>query len=229
MKKHWKLTYQRIFNNPRIWLGIGLISLLCLVIFSPMNIIFDRNFLIQYFNSKPCCVVGLFITIYTVLTVIGVPGTILTFVGGIIFGLSWGTFWSVFGATLGALGAFWLARYLLHDPIELYFGKHKALASFKQAVVSNPFSFVLAVRFAPISPFNVVNFLFGLTPIHWLPYTIATFVGIIPGTLAYTWLGVSGIDAIQGGNKLSVFLAMGLLGILSLIPLVMKKRRSSKQ
>ncbi len=228
MKKRWQLNYQRILNNPRTWLGIGFISLLCLVIFSPLNVIFDRDFLILFFNSKPCCVVGLFIIIYIVLTIIGVPGTILTFVGGIIFGLSWGTFWSVFGATLGALGAFWLARYLLHDSIELHFGKHKALASFKQAVVSNPFSFVLAVRFAPISPFNVVNFLFGLTPIHWLPYTTATFVGIIPGTLAYTWLGVSGMDAIQGGNKLSVFLAMGLLGILSLVPLVMKKRRSRK-
>jgi uncharacterized membrane protein YdjX (TVP38/TMEM64 family) len=90
-----------------------------------------------------------------------------------------------------------------------------------------PFTFVLAVRFAPISPFNVVNFVFGLTPIHWLPYTLATFFGIIPGTLAYTWLGVSGERAIQGSDRVSFFIAIALLTILSIIPICAKKRLKS--
>ncbi len=101
------------------------------------------------------------------------------------------------------------------------------MTKFNQAVKDQPISFVLAVRFAPISPFNVVNFLFGLTPIHWFYYTVATFFGIIPGTLAYTWLGTSGVEALEGGDRLPFFLALGLLTLLSLIPLFHKKYNSN--
>ena len=124
---------------------------------------------------------------------------------------------------MGAVGAFWTARYLLHGWIKRKLGKHKALAKFNQAVLKKPLIFVLIVRFAPISPFNIVNFLFGLTPIQWLPYSIGTLFGIVPGTLAYTWLGVSGLEAWQGGDRSSFYLALGFLTLLSLIPLFAKK------
>ncbi len=88
-----------------------------------------------------------------------------------------------------------------------------------------PVSFVLAVRFAPISPFNVVNFLFGLTGIDWLPYTYATFIGIIPGTLAYTWLGSSSIQALAGGDRTPLVVAVSLLTLLSVIPLWIRKNQ----
>ncbi len=123
------------------------------------------------------------------------------------------------------MGSFWAARYLLHDWIEKRFGAHPALVKFKGAVLDKPFSFVLAVRFAPISPFNVVNFLFGLTPIHWVPYSVGTFIGIIPGTLAYTWLGTSGSEAIAGGDRLPFFLALGFLTLLSIIPFLARKKQ----
>jgi uncharacterized membrane protein YdjX (TVP38/TMEM64 family) len=189
-----------------------------LLYFSPLKLVFDQNFLVQHLQNYSCCAVGGFIIVYIILTIVGIPGTILTVAGGIAFGLSWGTFWSVLGATLGAIGAFWTARYLLHNWIEEKFGHHPALAKFKQAVKDQPLAFVLAVRFAPISPFNIVNFLFGLTPIHWIPYALGTFIGIIPGTLAYTWLGVTGAQAWQGGDRLPFFCALGILGLLSILP-----------
>ena len=86
---------------------------------------------------------------------------------------------------------------------------------------------VLAVRFAPISPFNVVNFLFGLTGISVTPYAIGTLVGIIPGTLAYTWLGVTGVDALQGGDWWPVLLCLSVLTVMSLMPLFAQKYRQS--
>ncbi|MBC6418975.1 MAG: TVP38/TMEM64 family protein [Prochloron sp. SP5CPC1] len=150
----------------------------------------------EYLRANPCCVTIPFILVYAVVTVIGVPGTILTIAGGLVFGLGWGSLWSVIGATLGAMGSFWAARYL-------------------------------AVRFAPISPFNVVNFLFGLTPIHWVPYSLGTFIGIIPGTLAYTWLGTSGSEALAGGERLPFILALGFLTLLSIIPFLARKKQHS--
>jgi uncharacterized membrane protein YdjX (TVP38/TMEM64 family) len=181
-------------------------------------------FLLEYLQKNRCCVIISFLITYTILTIIGIPGTLLTVVGGMVFGIWWGTLWSVIGATLGALGAFWTARYLLRDYIKRKFGKRQILTRFNQAIKKRPVAFVLTIRFAPVSPFNLVNFLLGLTAIHWISYAIATFFGIIPGTLAYTWLGTSGANALAGGDRLSFFLALGLLTILSLIPLCYKQQ-----
>ncbi len=211
----------------RVLIIATLVSLLLILIFSPLNVLFNKMFLIEYLRANQCCVIVPFIITYTILTILGIPGTLLTLAGGVVFGIWWGTLWSVIGATLGALGAFWTARYLLRDYIKHKFGRHKALKKFNQAVQNKPNSFVLAVRFAPISPFNVVNFLFGLTPIHWLNYTIATFFGIIPGTLAYTWLGTSGAEALEGGDRTPFLLALSLLTLLSLIPLYKKHQNNN--
>ena len=126
---------------------------------------------------------------------------------------------------MGALAAFWTARYLFRDCTESKFGKNKILAKFKQAVVRKPFSFVFVIRLIPISPFNLENYLFALTPIHWFPYTFATFLGIIPGTVAYTWLGVTGNQALQGGNLLPFFLALAFLVLLSILPIYLSKNK----
>ncbi len=209
-------------KNLRFWLAIALLTLLLLCTIGPLKIIFNPMFVVHYLQEHECCIRIPFIIVYIILTVIGIPGTILTVSGGVVFGLWWGTVWSVIGATLGALGAFFTARYLLRNYIKRKFRRNKILAKCQQAVASRPFAYVFAVRFAPISPFNVVNFLFGITPIHWFPYTVATFFGIIPGTLAYTWLGTSGIEALEGGDRLSLFLALGFLTLLSLIPLMVK-------
>ena len=216
-------NHKKKYDTVRVAIITVIVLLLILLIFSPLNVLFDKMFLIDYLREHQCCVIVPFIIVYTILTILGIPGTLLTLAGGVVFGLWWGTLWSVIGATLGALGAFWTARYLLRDYIKRKFGRHKALKKFNQAVQDKPIPFVLAVRFAPISPFNVVNFLFGLTPIHWFNYTVATFFGIIPGTLAYTWLGTSGVEALEGGDRTSFFLALALLTLLSFIPLLHRK------
>ena len=214
-----KTRKPNLISNPRLWLAILLATLLFILIVGPLKILFDPMFLIEYLQKNQCCVIVPFLIIYTILTVVGIPGTILTVAGGVVFGLWYGTLWSVTGATLGSLGAFWTARYLLRDYIKRKFGKHKLIARFNQAVADKPIRFVLAVRLAPISPFNVVNFVFGLTPLNWFTYTMATFIGIIPGTLAYTWLGQSGIEAFSGGNSLPFIVAISVLSILSILPI----------
>ncbi|MGK7897406.1 MAG: TVP38/TMEM64 family protein [Xenococcus sp. (in: cyanobacteria)] len=228
-KTHYKHKRKRTLTkiiNPRLVIAIAFITLMILFTIGPAKHLFNQELMVNYFNNNSCssCVILTFIGIYILLTILGIPGTILTVVGGLVFGLWWGALWSAIGATLGALGAFWTARYLLRDYIKKKFAHHKGLKIFNQAVIDKPIAFVLAIRFAPISPFNVVNFLFGLTPLHWSTYTIATFFGIIPGTLAYTWLGTSGKSALTGGNPLTFWLALTLLTLLSIIPLIAKKK-----
>ena len=219
----------KIFKDPRVLAGLFLGGLLLAVLTTPLQQVFDQMYLVDRLQAHSCCVIPIFLILYTLLTVAGIPGTVLTIVGGIIFGVWWGTLWSVVGATLGALGAFLAARYLFRDRLKHQFQDNKYLSKFEQSIKRNPFLFVLAIRFAPISPFNVVNFLFGLTPLHWLSYTAATFIGIIPGTFAYVWLGTSGVDALSGEDKFSFLLALGFLAVLSFMPLLIKQRKQQKR
>lgn len=225
-----KLSKQ--LKTSRFWLRLSLkkcfalafLGLLLICCFTPVRALFNEQFLVQQLQQREHWAICLFVGVYILVTVMGFPGTVITLAGSVVFGLIWGTFWSVVGATLGAIGAFWVARYLLRNWAERRFGDHKALLRFNQAVMHKPLMFVLAVRFAPISPFNVVNFLFGLTPISWVDYAIGTFFGIIPGTLVYAWLGVTGKEALQGGDRLPFFLALAVLTVLSVLPLWVKRR-----
>ncbi|WP_222596564.1 TVP38/TMEM64 family protein [Dulcicalothrix desertica] len=87
-----------------------------------------------------------------------------------------------------------------------------------QALERNPFSLVLSLRFAPIAPFNIINFLLALTTINLKIYTLATLIGVIPGTIAYTWLGASGKTALQRRDASSFIFASVFLVLLSVSP-----------
>mgnify|MGYP006421154897 CR=1 FL=1 len=215
---------RRMWHSPRFWVAIALLAGLALFLLTPLHQLLDRAYFAELLRNSGHWAIALFVLTYTILTVLGIPGTMLTVAGGAAFGVVQGTLWSVVGATFGAIGAFWVARYLLRGWAKRQFGRHKRLKQFDRAVRRYPWQFVFAVRFAPISPFNVVNFLFGLTPIHWIPYSVGTFFGIMPGTLLYTWLGVTGRAALQGGDRLPFFLALGFLVVLSLLPLCVRGR-----
>jgi uncharacterized membrane protein YdjX (TVP38/TMEM64 family) len=187
-------------------------------------LLFNQTALTQ---ALRCCGgwgVLLFLIAHLMATAIAIPGTVLVIAGGAVFGVVWGTVWSVLGATLGAIAAFGLARSFWRDRFVKRFSQHRLLQKLNCMVRRNSLSCVLTVRFAPISPFNLVNYLFGLTPIGLKPYAIGTFVGIIPGTAIYSWVGSSGARALQGESWMPLVIAMSLLGLLSAVPLLCRGR-----
>lgn len=216
------------FEKKIIVLSVLVLVLIPLFVFTPLKIVFDfasfKGFIKQYEGYVEI----IFIAIYIALTVIGIPGTILTIVGGCLFGLWHGTLISIISATLGALCAFLAARYLLQDFVQHKLAKNKQLHRFQVAILDKPFYFVLTTRLVPISPFNLVNYLFGLTTINWSDYTLATFVGVIPGCFAYTWIGKSGEQLMMEGERLSFFAALTFLALLSIVPLLCSGKKKYK-
>ncbi|MEM9246262.1 MAG: TVP38/TMEM64 family protein [Cyanobacteria bacterium P01_F01_bin.153] len=201
-----------------ICLGIG--AAIALHHHDRLHLLFNRDEIVCWLeNLGPWSVMG-FIGAHIVATAVGVPGTVLVLAGGVVFGVFYGTLWSVVGATLGAIAAFALTRTLLRDFITKRWGHSSQLQKLNHRLGRSPLAVVLAVRFAPISPFNVVNFLFGLTPISLRTYALGTFMGIIPGTALYTWTGSSGAEMLSGGNPVPFAIAISALGILSILPFV---------
>ncbi|WP_287128828.1 TVP38/TMEM64 family protein [Candidatus Cyanaurora vandensis] len=168
-----------------------------------------------------------YLVLKAIFTAVGVPASLLTVVSGALFGAMLGAVYSIIGATVGAMGAFLIARYLARDWAQSKFAANGRLASLNQGLERNALWFVLSTRLTPLLPFNVLNTLFGLTRVSLKDFTLGTVVGIIPGTLAYTWLGASGQEAFAGGSKWGVFGALVALALLSLLPVLLASKKQT--
>ena len=129
-----------------------------------------------------------FIVLFALATVAFIPGVVFSITGGALFGPVWGTVWNLTGATLGATLAFLVARYIAGDWVE-----RRAGGLLKRAIDginAEGWRFVVFVRLVPLFPFNLSNYLLGLTRISFAEYALATFVCMVPGANAYTWLGM---------------------------------------
>ncbi len=160
----------------------------------------------------------LFILIYALATVLFLPGSVLTLAGGALFGPVPGTLYNLTGATLGATFAFLIARYLASDWVaEKSGGRVKQLIN---GVEGEGWRFVAFVRLVPLFPFNLLNYALGLTRLRLLPYVIATCIFMLPGAIAYTYLGYAGREAVAGGEGMiqKGLLALALLAVVAFLP-----------
>lgn len=169
----------------------------------------------------------LFMGLYAVATVLFLPGAVITLAGGALFGPLWGTLWNLTGATVGAALAFLIARHLGADWVARRAGPR--LQRLNEGVASEGWRFVAFVRLVPLFPFNLLNYALGLTRISFVTYLLATWVFMLPGAFAYTWLGHAGRQALSGGDGLvrNVTIALSLLAAVTLLPRLVRKLRAS--
>jgi uncharacterized membrane protein YdjX (TVP38/TMEM64 family) len=159
-----------------------------------------------------------FMLVYALATVLFLPGSVITLAGGALFGPVLGTLYNLTGATLGALLAFLISRYLASDWIaEKAGGRLKQLIN---GVEGEGWRFVAFVRLVPLFPFNLLNYALGLTKIRFLHYLIATYVFMLPGAIAYTYLGYAGREAVGGGEGIiqKIMIALALLAVVAFMP-----------
>ena len=186
---------------------------------------FDAAALEQWVQNAGIAGPLVFMGIYAIATVFFLPGSVLTLAGGALFGPVLGTFYNLTGATSGAILAFLVARYLASDWVEQKTaGRLKQL---KQGVEGEGWRFVAFVRLVPLFPFNLLNYALGLTRIRLSHYLIATYLFMLPGAIAYTYLGYAGREAIAGGEGLikKILLALALLAIVALLPRLIGRLR----
>ncbi len=186
---------------------------------------FDAAALEAWVSSARATGPLLFMAVYALATVLFLPGSVATLAGGALFGPVWGAFYSLTGATLGATLAFLLARYLASDWVEQRTGGR--IRQLKQGVESEGWRFVAFVRLVPLFPFNLLNYALGLTRIRLLHYLLATYLFMLPGAIAYTYLGYTGREAVAGGEGLvqKGLLALGLLATVAFLPRLVGRLR----
>jgi uncharacterized membrane protein YdjX (TVP38/TMEM64 family)/rhodanese-related sulfurtransferase len=168
------------------------------------------------------------VALFAVGTVFFVPGTIFGLAGGALFGPVWGTLLNLAGATLGATASFLIARYLAADWVRRQAGGR--LEHLISGAEAEGWRFVAFVRLVPIFPFNLLNYALGLTRIPLTHYVLASLVCMAPGTLAYTWLGYAGREAITGDESAIHYglIALALLAAVAFLPQLVRRLRGDQ-
>ncbi len=168
----------------------------------------------------------LFMAVYALVTVLFLPGSVITLAGGVLFGPVWGTVYNLTGATIGAALAFLIARYLAAGWVtQRTGGRMKQLVD---GVEQEGWRFVAFVRLVPLFPFNLLNYALGLTRIRFWHYVLASYLFMLPGAIAYTWLGYAGREALAGGEGMirNILIALALLAAAIFLPHFVRKLRA---
>ncbi|MFN5241689.1 MAG: TVP38/TMEM64 family protein [Aphanizomenon sp.] len=166
---------------------------------SPSFFTFLQNTL-QWINSLGSLGGIVFIGIYIIATLAFLPAAILTLGAGVIFGVIWGSLYVFVGATLGAIAAFLVGRYLARGWVKEKISSYKKFTNIDQAVSKEGLKIVFLIRLSPLFPFNLLNYALGLTNVSLKDYSLASF-GMIPGTIMYVYLGYLAGDLALIGNK----------------------------
>ena len=191
------------------WLGMGAIAFLLVASpalaqstgssagFNPQDLL--RNAL-QWIEGLGIVGGIAFIAIYIIATVAFLPGSILTLGAGIVFGVLLGAVYVFIGATLGAIAAFLVGRYLARGWISKKIEGNQKFAAIDKAVAREGFKIVLLTRLSPVFPFNLLNYAFGITGVSLKDYALGS-IGMIPGTVMYVYIGSLAGDLAKIGTE----------------------------
>jgi uncharacterized membrane protein YdjX (TVP38/TMEM64 family) len=174
---------------------------------------------------------AVFALAYIGLTVLLIPGSLLTIGAGTIFGLRVGLITVIIGANLGALCSFVLARTFLRQKVTAWAERNPRFAALDRAIGDQAFKVALLSRLSPVFPFTLLNYLLGMTRIGLGTYMLANLIGMLPGTFLYVYLGAAGRRALtQGpGEGLLLEKILGYAGLLATILLVVMITRMAKR
>ncbi len=163
-----------------------------------------------------------FTLIYAAAVVVMIPGSALTLAAGALFGLVVGTITVSIGSTLGVALAFLVARYLARDAVARWIGRDPRFEAIDQAIGEGGWKIVGLLRLSPAVPFNLQNYLYGLTRIGFWSCVLTSWIAMLPGTVLYVYLGVvgrAGFEAASGGRSRSpaewTMIVIGLLATIA--------------
>jgi uncharacterized membrane protein YdjX (TVP38/TMEM64 family) len=174
-----------------------------------------------------------FILIYIIATVLFIPGSLLTLGSGVLFGVFGGSICVSIGSILGASCAFLTGRYLTHDWVSKQIEANQKFKAIDLAVAKEGWKIVLLTRLSPIFPFNLLNYAFGVTQVSFKDYFFASWIGMIPGTVMYVYIGsLAGSLAALGSpgrSRTAAEWALYGIGLLATIALTVYVTRIAKK
>lgn len=138
---------------------------------------------------------------YVAATLLFLPGWVLTIAAGALYGLITGTIVVSIGSTTGAALAFLIARYLARERVSRQIARYPKFAAVDRAIGEQGWKIVALLRLSPAVPFNLQNYLYGLTAIRFWPCVLTSWLAMLPGTFLYVYIGSVGGAAVKAAAE----------------------------
>jgi uncharacterized membrane protein YdjX (TVP38/TMEM64 family) len=176
-----------------------------------------------------------YIGIYTLAVALSLPvPMVMTLTGGFLFGPWIGGLASAISCTLGAGVVFLVCRTAAGDVLRRRAGP--TIAKIEDDVLRDAFSYIVVLRLLPVMPMWLVNLALGFIEAPFRTYMIATFIGILPVSVVYAWLGAGLGKLFAHGGRIElsqalspgVLAALGGLVVLSLVPILVRRMRRGR-
>lgn len=169
---------------------------------------------VEWIRGQGAAGPALFAATYVIAAVLLLPGSVLTIGGGFAYGPLWGLALVSPVSVVAATAAFVLGRTVARDWIMRRLGKDPRLAAIDAAVGHNGFKIVLLLRLSPLFPFNALNYLLGLTRVRLRDFVLGSWLGMLPGTALYVYIGslvTSASELASGARPSTGFAGQALL------------------
>lgn len=171
----------------------------------------------------------LFVAIYVLACVLFIPGSVLTLGAGAVFGVVWGSVYVSLASTLGATASFLVGRYLARRWVARKIAGNAAFAAIDQAVAAEGWKIVGLTRLSPVFPFTLLNYAFGVTRVSLRDYVLASWIGMMPGTVMYVYLGSLARAGAGGQQKSPAEWALYGVGLAATIAVTVVITRIARQ
>jgi uncharacterized membrane protein YdjX (TVP38/TMEM64 family) len=186
-------------EKKRALLRLVTLAMILIALFLAMKLLPVREWLTNFndwVGQMGATGIFVFVVVYAVATIVMAPGSILTIGAGFAFGLWKGFFAVSAGATLGASLAFLVARFIARDKIEAVAKRNEKFRRIDNAIGREGAKLIFFLRLSPVIPFNLSNYFYGLTGVRFWPYVLASWIGMMPGTFLYVYIGTAGKAAL---------------------------------
>ncbi|MDT8419807.1 MAG: VTT domain-containing protein [Desulfuromonadales bacterium] len=170
----------------------------------------------------------IYMAIYCIAPALFLPGLPISIVGAILFGPVMGVAYTIASASVGACVAFLVSRYLARGWIENKL-KSPRWRHLDEQVEKHGWKMVAFTRLIPLFPFNLLNYAFGLTRVKFSHYALATFLFMLPGTIAFITFSSSLLDVIRGKISSTFLLGLGLMVLVTLMPMFHKRYKAKRE
>ncbi len=175
----------------------------------------------------------LFVVTYVLASVFFLPGSILTLGAGAIFGVIKGSILVSIAATLGATSAFLVGRYLARGWVERRIEGNEKFKAIDETVAREGWKIVGLTRLSPIFPFNLLNYAYGITKVSLRDYFLASWIGMLPGTVMYVYIGSLAGDLATlgagGGPATTAQWALRVVGLLATVTVTVYVTRIARK
>lgn len=170
---------------------------------------------LQLYDQKPIQVSFIFLAFNTVMAALPVPGiSMISFIGGMLFGFWQGALFSSLATALGNLGGFLIARFFLQEWVLKKYGESARI--FQKKWQSEGVRTLLSFRLFPFIPSFVANLIMGTSSLHWWTFCWASWLGRIPMVVVYTWAGVEFIKIQSLADILSPKIILAFVALAAL-------------